>query len=129
MAARILVIDGDPAVRRLACELLEASGFTAETAESGPAGLRQAAARPPDLVLLDAGLPEGYQICRRFREGAAGEAAPVIMLTAGTGPAVTSQAYQAGAAACLLKPLRRESLGVLVAAILASRPAGAADTP
>jgi two-component system chemotaxis response regulator CheY len=129
MAARILVIDDDPAVRRQVSTLLEPLGFAVEAAESGPEGLQRGVARPPDLVLLDAEMPgmDGYEICRALCRGAALETLPVIMLTASTESALTGKAYQAGASACLCRPLRRESLVALVAALLASRPTGPPD--
>jgi CheY-like chemotaxis protein len=129
MATRVLVIDDDPAVRRQVSSLLEPSGFAVEAAESGPAGLQRAAARPPDLVLLNAEMPgmDGYEVCRTLCRGAATGAVSVIMLTASTESALTGKAYQAGASACLRKPLRRESLVALVTALVAAQRTGPPD--
>nr|WP_237550727.1 response regulator transcription factor [Streptomyces sp. SID8354] len=57
------------------------AGFAVEVSADGPAAVARAAARPPDLVVLDLMLPgmDGLEVCRRLREQGP---LPVIMLTA-----------------------------------------------
>lgn len=122
MAQRILVIDDDPVIQHFAATVLQASGFQVETAAGGLAGIGKAEVRPPDVVLLDVMMPglDGYEVCRRLRQGAKTAAVPVIMLTASNEPALNRKAYAAGASACVLKPVRVESLIATINAVLAS---------
>lgn len=90
----ILVVDDDPTVSEVVARYLDRAGFTVRLAADGPAALRAAEERRPDLVVLDLMLPgmDGLEVCRRLRarERAAAEHAgqgstapvPVIMLTA-----------------------------------------------
>ncbi len=78
---RVLVIDDEPQIHRFLKPALEAAGYTVERAETGAEGLRLAAGRAPDVVLLDLGLPDmdGQEVLRRLREFSA---VPVIALSA-----------------------------------------------
>ncbi len=53
----ILVVDDDPLIRTLIEHKLRQRGFEVTSAESGEEGLRQAAAKRPDLIVLDAMMP------------------------------------------------------------------------
>ncbi|MGW0750582.1 response regulator transcription factor [Streptomyces sp. NPDC002587] len=77
----VLVVEDDPTVAEVVSGYLARAGYTVEHAPDGLDGLRRAAARWPDLVLLDLMLPglDGLEVCRRLRETAP---VPVIMLTA-----------------------------------------------
>ncbi|MFB7462502.1 response regulator transcription factor [Streptomyces sp. NPDC056224] len=77
----VLVVEDDPTVAEVVSSYLARAGYTVEHAPDGPDGLRRAAARWPDLVLLDLMLPglDGLEVCRRLRATAP---VPVIMLTA-----------------------------------------------
>ncbi|GHC86247.1 hypothetical protein GCM10010349_72220 [Streptomyces flavofungini] len=80
-AARVLVVDDDRTVAEVVTGYLDRAGYEVEQAEDGPAALERAAARRPDLVVLDLMLPgmDGLEVCRRLRERGP---VPVIMLTA-----------------------------------------------
>ena len=58
MGARVLVIDDDPAIRRLLRNTLERAGYDVVEAMNGREALAQAAARHPNAILLDLGLPD-----------------------------------------------------------------------
>ncbi|MFD0418830.1 response regulator transcription factor [Streptomyces sp. NPDC127108] len=79
--ARVLVVDDDRTVAEVVTGYLVRAGYEVEQAEDGPAALERAAARRPDLVVLDLMLPgmDGLEVCRRLRERGP---VPVIMLTA-----------------------------------------------
>jgi two-component system, OmpR family, KDP operon response regulator KdpE len=66
---RILVIDDDPDLLGACVVGLEALGHEVRTAETGSDGLRDAALRPPDVIVLDLGLPDidGLAVCIRIR--------------------------------------------------------------
>ncbi|HYC02187.1 MAG TPA: response regulator transcription factor [Azospirillaceae bacterium] len=78
--SRILLIDDDPGIRDVVRFALAREGFEVEEAADGAAGLASAAARPPDLVLLDVMMPgpDGMEVCRRLR---AKGRTPIIFLS------------------------------------------------
>ncbi|MCU1490553.1 MAG: response regulator receiver protein [Acidimicrobiaceae bacterium] len=79
--ARVLIIDDDRNVADVLARYLSREGYSVATEFDGAAGLRNALADPPDLVVLDLMLPllDGREICRQLR--AVGRV-PVIMLSA-----------------------------------------------
>src|SRR5271163_837635 len=79
--ARILVIDDEPQIHRFLGPALEAAGYAVERAETATEGLRLAASRAPDLVLLDLGLPDldGQEVLARLRGFSP---VPVVVLSA-----------------------------------------------
>ena len=79
--ATILVVDDEPKIRDIVRRYLEADGFTVTEAADGPAALRAAADKHPDLIVLDVMLPglDGVEVLRRLRETSQ---VPVILLTA-----------------------------------------------
>jgi DNA-binding response OmpR family regulator len=81
MAKKILLVDDDALMRRSLAFNLEQGGYTCQTAGSAEDALAVAAANPPDLVLLDIGLPgmDGLEALRTLRDE---NHVPVIMLTA-----------------------------------------------
>lgn len=84
MAKRILVVDDEPAIRRLVAEALEAEGYEVQTAADGEEAVRLAAFALPDLVLLDVMMPatDGFTVAERLRSRPVDLKAPVIFLTA-----------------------------------------------
>ncbi len=66
---RILVIEDNPDIRDLLRAKLRQLGHSVEAAEDGPKGLDKLLASPPDVALVDIGLPgmNGYEIARRVR--------------------------------------------------------------
>ena len=78
---RILVIDDEPQIHRFLGPALTASGYTPVRADTGEAGLEELAARTPDVLILDLGLPDMdgkvvLEQARMFYQG------PVIILSA-----------------------------------------------
>src|SRR4051812_11495494 len=76
----ILVIDDEPQILRAMRTILLEKKFRVTTASRGEEGLTLAAAIPPDLVILDLGLPDmsGIEVCSRLR---AWTQAPIIVLS------------------------------------------------
>jgi two-component system, OmpR family, KDP operon response regulator KdpE len=108
-AALVLVIEDDRSMRRLLKAALENNGYRLIEAENGEEGLRQAATRSPDLVLLDLGLPDldGLEVTRRLREWSA---VPIIVLTARGQEADKIRTLDAGADDYVTKPFAVEEL-------------------
>jgi len=81
MGKSILIVDDDALLRRSLAYNLEQAGYQVFTAADAEAALLRAEQSPPDLVLLDIGLPgmDGLDAMRRFRDDLG---VPVILLTA-----------------------------------------------
>jgi two-component system KDP operon response regulator KdpE len=81
-AYRILVCDDEPAVLRALTVALESHGYAISATATGEAAVARAAAEPPDVVLLDLGLPgiDGRETIRRLR--AFLPETPIIVLSA-----------------------------------------------
>ncbi|HVN53577.1 MAG TPA: response regulator transcription factor [Anaerolineaceae bacterium] len=81
MSKNILLVDDDALLRRSLAFRLEKAGYHASTAANAEEAIKQAGANPPDLVLLDIGLPgmDGLDAMRRFHNDIH---IPVIFLTA-----------------------------------------------
>lgn len=77
----ILIIEDEPPIRKFLRASLGNEGYRVNEAASGDEGLRMAAAHPPDLIVLDLGLPDmdGQEVLRRLREWFT---APIIILSA-----------------------------------------------
>lgn len=108
----ILVVDDDPLIRTLVEHKLRLRGFEVVSAESGEEGLRQVAAKRPDLIVLDAMMPEldGFEVLHRLKQDAATAGIPVIMLTARKQERDIVSALSSGARDYLVKPFMPEEL-------------------
>jgi len=107
--ARILVVDDEPAIRRALDTNLRRHGFQIETAESAAGALAAFAARQPDLVVLDLGLPDadGASVISAIRARAA---VPIIVLSARDAEREKVAALDAGADDYLTKPFGVDEL-------------------
>jgi two-component system KDP operon response regulator KdpE len=81
ITATILVIEDEAAIQRFVRAALEGAGYRVIAATTAADGLREAATRQPDLVVLDLGLPDidGIEVTQRLREWAT---MPIIVLSA-----------------------------------------------
>ena len=81
---KILVIEDEEDIANLVKTTLEGEGFEVTVGYSGEEGLEKIHRVPPDLVVLDLGLPgmSGYQVCQKIREDVSLAHIPIIMLTA-----------------------------------------------
>ena len=68
--SEILIIDDEPQIRKLLEITLESNGYKVLQAENGKEGIIQAASHPPELILLDIGLPDksGHEILKELRQ-------------------------------------------------------------
>ncbi len=99
----VLVIEDDPPIRRFLRVTLGNRGYRLFEADTGEAGLVEAATRQPDIVILDLGLPDmdGLEVIRRLREWSA---VPIIILSARGQERDKIAALDAGADDYLSKP-------------------------
>ena len=105
----ILVVDDEASILRFLRAVLQDKGFRVHEATTGRAALELAAARKPDLVLLDLGLPDmdGLEVLRRLREWTH---APVIILSARGREDDKVAGLDSGADDYLTKPFSVEEL-------------------
>ncbi|MQB01043.1 MAG: response regulator [Actinobacteria bacterium] len=116
---RILVIDDDPSLRKLA-EAMFGADFEVLVAEDGEGGLKRATLERPDLILLDLHLPDisGQDVARRLRKTASTSLIPVIMITGKDDGASEIESLRAGVDHYVVKPFDEEALRARMEAVL-----------
>jgi two-component system KDP operon response regulator KdpE len=125
-SANVVLIEDESQIRRFVRAALEGEGMTVYEAETGKAGLTEAATRKPDLVVVDLGLPDadGIDVIRELRAWAD---IPVIVLSARTQEAEKVAALDAGADDYLTKPFGVPELLARMRAHLRRRQRGGAS--
>ncbi|MDQ1288264.1 MAG: two-component system, OmpR family, operon response regulator KdpE [Actinomycetota bacterium] len=121
---RVLVVDDEPQLLRALRINLRARDYEVHVASNGADALRLAAVHPPDIVVLDLGLPDrdGVEVIHGLRGWTA---VPIIVLSGRTGSADKVEALDAGADDYVTKPFGMEELLARMRAI--TRRSGAAD--
>jgi two-component system KDP operon response regulator KdpE len=106
---RILVVDDDPAILRTLVIGLRAHGYEPRTATDGRSAVSLGRADPPDLVILDLGLPDisGVEVLRQLRSWSQ---VPVIVLSARDGSEDKVEALDVGADDYVTKPFGMDEL-------------------
>jgi two-component system, OmpR family, KDP operon response regulator KdpE len=99
----ILIIEDEPPIRRFLKASLSNAGYRVSEAVAGEEGLRLAAAQPPDLVILDLGLPDvdGQDVLQRLREW---YTSPILVLSARDQESQKIRALDSGADDYVTKP-------------------------
>lgn len=107
--AEILIIDDEPQIRKLLAITLESNGYLAKSAISAKEGLIMAANHPPELILLDLGLPDenGHIVLQKLRHWYTN---PVIILSVQKNEEDIIKALDNGANDYLSKPFRTGEL-------------------
>ena len=110
-AVRVLVVDDEPPIRKLLRTGLASQGYEVIEAGNGRAAQAQLSAEPPpDLMILDLGLPDlsGQELLRRVRSE--GSAIPVIILSSRTDEPGIVEALDLGADDYVTKPFGMKEL-------------------
>ena len=107
--AEILIIDDEPQIRKLLEINLESNGYKVKQAASGKEGLLLAANHPPDLVLLDIGLPDksGHEVLKDLRTWYTNA---ILVLSVQSSESDIVNALDNGATDYLTKPFRTGEL-------------------
>lgn len=107
--SEILIIDDEPQIRRLLEITLESHGYKVRQAETGKSGIIEAANRPPELILLDIGLPDqsGHEVLKELRKW---YQQSIIMLSVINNEQDIVTALDNGATDYLNKPFRNAEL-------------------
>jgi two-component system KDP operon response regulator KdpE len=124
--ARVLIVDDERAIRQFLRVSLTAHDYAVQEAANGEEALALVAAREPDLVILDLGLPDvdGIEVTRRLREWSQ---VPIVILSVRNSETDKVAALDAGADDYVTKPFGIQELLARVRAALrrlGSAPAG-----
>ncbi len=124
---RVLVAEDHAPLRAQVVGLLQADGWLADEASDGRLALQLALEHPPDLLVLDLGLPgmDGLRVCQALREQLH-RPLPVLMLTARDTLDDKGAGFAAGADDYLLKPFAGDELRWRCRALLRRAEGGAA---
>jgi len=121
---RILLVEDDADIALALQYNLEREGsYSVTSVRDGESALREAAARPPDLVLLDLNLPgmDGMEVCRQLRRKVPTSDVPLIMVTARVGEAEKVAGLDLGADDYVTKPYSVREVLARVRAVLRRR--------
>ncbi len=118
-AIEILVIDDEAQIRKLLNITLESNDYKVKEAINAREGLLMAANHPPDLILLDLGLPDesGHIVLEKLREW---YTKPIIILSVQSSEEDIVKALDAGANDYLIKPFRTGELLARIRSLLRS---------
>jgi len=106
---RVLIVEDEPQILRTLAIVVRASGYDVTTAATAAEALALAAAQPPDLVILDLGLPDedGVAVIRGLRSWTD---VPIVVLSGRTGSGDKVGALDAGADDYITKPFGTDEL-------------------
>ena len=116
VSRKVLVVDDNVDAANSIAKILQLFGHEVRCVYDGPSALAEAQASPPDVIVLDIGLPgiDGYEVARRLRAGKQFERTPLIALT-GYGQAEDrARSRNAGFDHHLTKPVDPEVLHGIV---------------
>jgi PAS domain S-box-containing protein len=124
----ILAVDDTPESLELLINILTTAGYRVSTADSGDLAMTEAAAHPPDLILLDAGKTgmNGLEVCRRFQIDEKTRHIPIILIGPFSKTRDWDNALHSGAEDFVVKPYQAELLLMRVKTHLALRQSKAA---
>jgi len=119
----ILIIEDNADVRSMLKTLLEFAGHRVEIAGDGLQGVEMISRQPPDVALVDIGLPglNGYDLARRIRSNPQCGDVFLVALTGYSLPADRQRALSSGFHAHLAKPVDLEQLRQLLAHVRDSK--------
>jgi len=107
-----LLVDDLPENIEILQELLESEGYCLETARDGQEAVDKALASPPDLILMDVGMPRlsGFQACRALKDDERTHLVPIVLVTGLVAREDRIQGIAAGCDDFLTKPVDLEQL-------------------
>ena len=120
MSALIAIVDDDSTLRTIVKGILEARGYQVFEADSAAACLKLCDTICPDLILLDALMPDmdGFECCRELRSRFTKEELPIVMVTGLEDASTASEVMAAGANEYVAKPIQWAKLFEVIGAVL-----------
>ena len=121
---RVMLVEDNDSNRAMLCRRLQPKGYDMVPAENATVALALTAANPPDVILMDIGLPDidGCEATRRLKADPATRHIPVIALSAHAQAIDRQRAMAAGCCEFETKPVRMDELVKKIEAALAARP-------
>lgn len=112
MARSVLVVDDDPAIRKVLTTTLELEGYEIDVAVDGEEALARVEERVPDLMILDVMMPKlnGLDVLERLRGQEETSNLPVILLTAKSSQEDQWEGWRRGVDYYMTKPFDVEDL-------------------
>jgi two-component system CheB/CheR fusion protein len=113
---RVLIVEDDADAAKSLAMLLRLKGCDVRVARDGPAALTTAKAEPPDVILLDIGLPgmDGYQVAQELRQQPELEKTRLVAITGYAQDDDRQRSREAGFEHHLVKPVEPEALQELL---------------
>ena len=107
MSEQILIVDDQPDLAGLMADVLSDAGYQTRVAENGCVALHEVQADPPDLLLLDAQMPEmdGFELASMLKADPITATIPIIMVSANEGRGARLIGLESGAEDYLSKPV------------------------
>jgi CheY-like chemotaxis protein len=104
----VMVVDDEPQNLQVLGALLRQAGYRVAVAHDGATALARCLATPPDVVLLDVGMPgiDGFAVCRALKQDVRTRGTPVLFVTARTDEESLLAGFAAGGADYVTKPIR-----------------------
>lgn len=121
-APLVLVVDDDPSMRALLKLAMEEEGYRVAQAKDGEQCLAEYRRLQPDMVLLDAMMPQmnGFTCCQQLREMPGGDRTPILTITVLDDRESVDQAFAAGTTDYVTKPIHWAVLSQRVRRLLAA---------
>ena len=120
MTVQVLVADDGGAMSMALRHIMTREGYAVRVAHDADAALREAAALPPDIVVLDAAIGgrDGFELCRRMRADPTLRGVKIVMLSARCGDIDAEKAEALGADALVAKPVSCRALAQRLGALM-----------
>jgi len=111
-AAKVLVVDDNPANIDVMVRMLEPEGYNLAIATHGEKAMKVADHFLPDLILLDVIMPgmDGFEICRLLKKNSVTQEIPIIFVTAKRENEAIVKGFESGGQDYISKPFNREEV-------------------
>ncbi len=108
----LLLIDDSLSIRKFVGRMLEAAGYTVETATDGEEGCRKAMVQAYQLIITDLEMPKlnGYEVIQALRARPQTHATPILVMTTRAGEKHRQMAVSVGASGYIAKPVEERAL-------------------
>lgn len=112
---RILIVDDQPDNTKLLSIILTLHGYEIAECNRGKLAVDLATKNPPDLILLDVGMPEmnGFEVCQLLKSDRRTENIPIIFISAFQEVEEKTQAFNLGGNDYITKPFQTDSPSVI----------------